>query len=142
MSIRRRDDIAEQLQSGDIVFNVLEHVRTGDRIEALAGKCRAIAFLHVTHPQLESWVTAKRVQRARGTRWVGFDADHVCADVEETSGHRSDAGPDFQHAGADVRSKQSEDVSVIPMRLAHRLKIVRGKLMLGLGEPTIDHWLL
>ena len=91
--------------------------------------------------KLEVRVIAERGQRAGGARLVRLDADDVLRDVEEAAAHRADAGAHLEDALADVRAKHVEDVRLIPVRFAHRFQIVRGEAMLGLCEPSIDHWL-
>ena len=51
---------------------------------------------------------------------------------------RADAAADLEDVPTDVRPQQLEDVGLVPLRLAHRLEVVGGVLLLGLREPVVD----
>ena len=69
---------------------------------------------------------------------VRLDADQALGDLGQPQAGGADAAADLEHARADVRPQQLENVRLVPLRLAHRLEVVGGVLLLGLGEPVVD----
>src|SRR5262249_45936675 len=83
-------------------------------------------------------IAREGLARARRAVQVRLDADHSFGLIEELAGHRADTAADLENPGADERPHQVEDVRLIIPRLAHRLEVVGGVALLGLGGAVVD----
>src|SRR5256885_99075 len=131
---RAGDDVAEESERADVVFDVLEDVDADHGIEHLPGQLGATAFFEMADPNRHAVVAGERFARARGAVQVWLDALHARRNVEQLGRHRTDAAPDLQHVRADVWAHEAEDVALVIPRLAHRLEVVGGVPLLCLCE--------
>ena len=134
----RQDHVAEHAQGRHIVVNVLEHVDAVNGVEAMRGELRRIAVLEVTGAQRELRLVAHRDLDPLDAVAVRFDPDDFVRDAGQLAAHRADAAPDLEHARADVRPEQVEDMRAVPTRFLDRLEILGGVAILCLIESAID----
>jgi hypothetical protein len=138
LSARIGDDVAEQPQRAHVVLDVLEHVDADDRIEPLLLQLVGVALFEMADPDSEAGMRAELFACPRRAVEVRLDAGHLLGHVEELAGHRADPAAHFEHARANVRPHKAEDMGLIPARLAHRLEVVGGVLLLRLCESAVD----
>jgi hypothetical protein len=117
---------------------VFEHVDADDRIEALFQQIGPVAFLEMADPQRDARVGVEHLAGARGAIQVRLDADEPLRYLDQLLAHGADAAAHLERVAADMRPNQLKEVGLVPMRLAHRLEVVGGVLLLGLIKPVVD----
>ena len=134
----RNQHVPERPQRRRVVLDVLEDVHAHHRIETVAGQLGSIALLEMTRAEDEPRMSLHRVLQAREAIGVRFEAHHEIGGVRQRARHRADARSHFEHALADVTSKEIEQVRAVSARLLHRLEIVGGVPLLRLTVTSID----
>ena len=134
----RNQHVLERPQRTRVVVDVLEDVHADHRVETVPRQLAAIAFLQMAGAQHEARLPAHGVLQPADAVDVGLEAHHQVSDLRQRSAHRTDTGSDFEHSLADVRAKQIEQMRTVPACRLHRLEIVGGVLLLGLGVASID----